>query len=303
MTQVVKRSHFTAATLKKLSDPSTEYSLTRGDKLRDSDALPRWFEWLRIFVPKIGMATALLVLTGCSVLMRDTPVPIPTLMRPVSSTGRTETLVVFLPGRGDTMADYERAGIITTLREAGVKADAIIVDAHLGYYYQRTVVERLHADVFHPAREKGYRRIVLVGVSLGGLGGLLGEHDRPGSVDALVLLGPFLGEDNALFDRIDAAGGPVAWAGGRDPKAGKVEEQLWTFLGSKTSDLPPTWLLSGRDDKYGRGQRLFAGLLPASRVKIVEGDHGWHTWSKLWRDFCINSDAFQAERTDASSPH
>ena len=199
------------------------------------------------------------------------------------------------------MADYERAGIVSTLRAAGVMADAIIVDAHLGYYYKRTVVERLRTDVLLPAREKGYRRIVLVGVSLGGLGGLLCERDYPGSVDALVLLGPYLGEHDRLFDHIAEAGGPVHWATGRSPQAGKVEEQLWTFLGTKSDNLPVTLLLSGHSDKYARGQQLFAGLLPLRNVSTIEGGHDWKTWGALWRDVCFHSDLFRTERSAGTS--
>ncbi len=251
--------------------------------------------------PKIGLAFALVVLTGCSLLLRDTPTPIPTLASPLSAAGRTETLVVFLRGRGGSVADFEREGMVAVLRAAGVRADTIAVDAHLGYYYKRTVIERLRADVLLSARAQGYRRIVLVGVSLGGLGALLNERDNPGSVDALVLLGPNLGDDNGLFDRIAGAGGPVAWAVGRDPRAGSVFEQLWTFLGTKTAALPPTWLLSGRSDSYGRGHRLFAGLLPAMRVATIAGAHDWPTWRALWRDVCFNSDLFQVERAGGES--
>jgi pimeloyl-ACP methyl ester carboxylesterase len=245
-----------------------------------------------------SILAALATLTGCSAFLRDTPTPIPTLARPVSPTARSDTLVVCLPGRGDTMESYERHGIISTLREAGVKVDAIIVDAHLGYYYKRSVIKRLRTDVLLPARQKGYRRIVLVGISLGGLGGLLGERDHPGSVDALVLIGPYLGERDRLFDSITAAGGPAAWAKGRDPHAGDVEEQLWTFLGTKSSALPRTFMLRGKEDRYGRGQRLFAELLPASRVTTMAGGHDWPTWTALWRNFCLTSDLFQSERAN-----
>jgi len=250
-----------------------------------------------------GLALLVLLgLTACSLLTRSTPVPIPTLAWPVSATGRTATLVVFLPGRGDVMADFEREGMVAALREAGVKADALVVDAHLGYYYQRTVLERLRADVLRPARAQGYRRIVLVGVSLGGLGALLNERDNPGTVDALVLLAPNLGDDNALFDRIAAAGGPAAWAAGRAPKAGSVHEELWTFLGAHSAALPPTWLSYGRGDPYGRGHRLFAGLLPAARVATIEGAHDWATWRALWRDVCFHSEVFAAERSAPAAP-
>ncbi len=240
---------------------------------------------------------SLLALTGCSLFLRATPTPIPTRASPVAVTGRTSTLVVFLPGRGDTLGAFEREGVMATLRAAGVQADTVEVDAHLGYYLKKTVVEQLRDEVLLPARQQGYRRIVLVGVSLGGLGSLLTERDHPGSVDAIVLLAPYLGKKEKLFDGIAAAGGPAAWARGRDPRAGSVEEQLWTFLGTKTSALPPTWLLSGTEDSYARGHRLFAMLLPADRVTTIAGGHDWATWRALWHEACTDSELFPQERT------
>jgi len=245
----------------------------------------------------IGFALAGLALTGCSVFLRSTSVSIPTRATRTSAAGPAATLVVFLPGRGGSMADFDREGIVAVLQEAGVRADTITVDAHLGYYFKRTVLERLQADVLQPARSRGYRRIVLVGVSLGGLGALLNERDHAGSVDALVLLGPYLGKDGRLFDRIAAAGGPAAWAAGRDPLAGGVEEQIWTFLGMRSAQLPPTWLLCGARDSLGPGHRLFATLLPAARVRTIDGAHDWPTWRALWRDLCFNTDLFRAEKT------
>lgn len=247
-------------------------------------------------VPPLGLAFALLSSTGCGLFLGSTPTPIPTLASPLSATGRTDTLVVFLRGRGGSIADFEKKGMLPALREAGVRADTIVVDAHLGYYFNRTAIIRLQADVLVPARQQGYRRIVLVGVSLGGLGSLLCERDNPGSVDALVLLGPYLGDQDRLFDKIEQAGGLAAWAAGRDPQAGGVEEQIWTFLGTKSATLPPTWLLSGRADPYARGHRLLAGLLPTTRVATQAGGHDWPVWRALWRDVCFNSDLFQAER-------
>lgn len=239
----------------------------------------------------------MLSLTGCSLLLRETPSPIPTQAAPMVAAERAATLVVFLPGRGGAMADFEREGFLTTLRESGARVDSISVDAHLGYYIRRTVIARLQADVLQPARQQGYRRIVLVGVSLGGLGALLCERDLPGSVDALVLIGPYLGKDAGLFDGIKASGGPAAWAAGRDPQAGGVEEQIWTFLGAQSAVLPPTWLLCGRRDSLAPGHRLLAGLLPTNRVATIDGAHDWPTWRALWRDLCMHSDLFQAERS------
>lgn len=246
---------------------------------------------------------AVLTLAGCSAFLRDTPAPIPTQATQLSPAGPAATLVVFLPGRGGAMTDFDRHGFTAALRDAGVSADTIVVDAHLGYYYKRTVIERLRADVLVPARARGYRRIVLAGVSLGGLGALLGERAEPGMVDAIVLVAPYLGDQAALFEQIRAAGGPAAWAAGRDPTAGSVEEQLWTFLGNRSAALPPTWLLYGRDDSLATGHQMLATLLPPARVKTVTGAHDWPTWLLLWRGACLDSDLFAAERAGALTRH
>lgn len=244
----------------------------------------------------VGLALGALALAGCNLVFRPTPAPIPTREIRSALPAPAETLVVFLPGRGGAMTDFEREGFPAAMQDAGVRADSIMVDAHLGYYFNRTVLERLQADVIQPARSRGYRRIVLVGVSLGGLGALLNERDHPGSVEAIVLLGPYLGDDRRLFGRIAAAGGPQAWATGRDGRAGGVEEQIWAFLGAEASRLPPTWLLCGRNDSLGEGHRVLAALLPPSRVRTMAGGHDWPTWRALWREVCSGSDLFHAEK-------
>jgi len=191
--------------------------------------------------------------------------------------------------------DFEQEGFIDVMRTAGVRADVVTVDAHLGYYYNRTVLERLEADVIVPARAKGYRRILLVGVSLGGLGALLHERDFPGSVDGLVVLAPYLGREGSLFKQIAAAGGPQAWAVGRDLSAGEVEEQIWAFLGSRSQLLPPTWLSYGRGDDFAGGHNMLARLLPAVRVRSIEGGHDWPTWRALWQEVCRDTVLFPLE--------
>jgi pimeloyl-ACP methyl ester carboxylesterase len=223
-------------------------------------------------------------------------------MMRVSSVGHASTLIVFLPGRGGSMQDFVRNNFLAILHEAGVTADSITVDAHLGYYYKRTVVERLWTDVLQPARQQGYRRIVLVGISLGGVGALLCEREHPGAVDALVLLSPYLGDNDPFFKQIADAGGPARWAAGRDLYSSGVEEQLWTFLGKRSANLPPTWLLFGRRDSLAQGHRLLATLLPAARVSTIDGAHDWPTWRALWHGVCFDSDLFLAEKGSGATP-
>jgi len=256
---------------------------------------------MRFITATIGLTLAILALTGCMAFMRDTPTPIPTQATRISPAKRTETLIVFLPGRGGSMADFEQQGFLTILKEAGVKTDTITADAHLAYYINHTVIDRVWVDILKPARQQGYHRIVLVGVSLGGVGTLFSEREHPGAADALVLIGPYLGDKQKVFNRIAAAGGPTAWAAGRDLYADNVEEQLWTFLGAKFASLPPTWLLYGNNDSLAPGHRLLAGMLPTARVASIDGAHDWPTWRALWHNVCFNSDLFLVEKVPAAN--
>ena len=58
----------------------------------------------------------------------------------------------FLPGVFDVVEDYEAHGFLQAVRETGRAVDMLLVDAHLGYYAARTVLERLRQDVIDPAR-------------------------------------------------------------------------------------------------------------------------------------------------------
>lgn len=233
---------------------------------------------------------------GCNLFLRATPTPLPTQTTRMSDAAPRETLVVFLPGRGGSMNDFRDEGLLKIMTDAGVRADVVSVDAHLGYYYRRTVIDRLKADVVVPARAQGYRRIVLVGLSLGGLGALLTERDQPGSADALVLLAPYLGDKAALFAQIESAGGPAAWSKANPPRPGVIEEELWGYIGARHANLPPTWLLYGRQDSLAPGHRLFATLLPDDHVIAIDGDHDWKTWRSLWKTVCERSELFTAEK-------
>src|SRR6187397_3125337 len=82
---------------------------------------------------------AALALSGCGLLLRDTPTPIPTKWTVTGAPAQGRTLVVFLPGRGGSIQDFEQHGIIGALRDAAIDVDTVAVDAHLNYYYKRTV--------------------------------------------------------------------------------------------------------------------------------------------------------------------
>lgn len=234
-------------------------------------------------------------LGGCAHL-RPAKAPLPSETYRVSGTQRTSTLIVFLPGRAMGQREFAEHGFIEELRRERIEADAIAVGAHLGYYYRRSIVTRLVEDVFQPARAEGYSRIVVVGISLGGLGGVISTRDAAKYVDALVLISPFLGDDKNVLAEIERVGGPKNWSQNHQPKNDKVTAELWTYLGKHGGELPPTWLLSGASDYLSAGQKLFASLLPPDHVVVVPGKHNWKTWEKLWHKACADLPVFAGEK-------
>ena len=243
------------------------------------------------------LAGLAVLVSGCHFLPRNAKIPIPSRSWKSSESSAANTLIVFLPGRNGSLDDFESHGFFEELHRAGVKADLVAVDAHLGYYYKRTIIDRLREDVLAPAKAQGYRRIVVVGISMGGLGALLCDRDLHGTVDALVLLSPYAGDSQTVFKEIATSGGPAAWAKGRELRSGEINKEIWTFLGQRSAQLPPTWLYFGTADSLAQGQRLLASLLPSARVEIVEGGgHNWTTWKKVWRDACESPELFREEK-------
>jgi pimeloyl-ACP methyl ester carboxylesterase len=229
--------------------------------------------------------TALAALVGCARLL-PTPVPIPTVSYPGTagvSPGRT--LVVLLPGRYDSPADFGRHGFPEIAARAGARVDMVAVDAHLGYYYKRTIVDRLREDVIGPARKR-YDRIWLAGISLGGTGSLLYAAEHPQDVDGIVLLAPFLGEDQVIGE-VAAADSLQAWKAPEPLAADDFQRRLWVWLQGATRPPAriPIYLGWGKDDPFARANGLLAKELPPDRVLTAAGGHDWKAWTALWTDF------------------
>jgi hypothetical protein len=192
-------------------------------------------------------------------------------------------LVVFLPGRGDRAEDFEERGFLAAARKAGLEADVLAVDAHLAYYYKRVITQRLWEDVILPARAHGYRRVFVVGISLGGLGAITLAQEHPDAVAGLFVLAPYLGEPE-LTREIETAGGLARWSG---EASGRDFRGVWGFLHGYAAGeaRPPLWLAYGESDRYAYGHRLLAAALPKERVLVTAGGHDWKAWDRLWREF------------------
>jgi pimeloyl-ACP methyl ester carboxylesterase len=187
-------------------------------------------------------------------------------------------LVVFLPGRGDGPEDYVSNGFPEALRRAGSPCAMVGVDSHLGYFAEKTIVTRLQEDVIGPARARG-QEVWLAGISLGGLGSLLYTREHPDEVKGLMLLAPYLGEEDLIQDVVHA-GGLAQWS-----KDETDFQRLWLFLKGfqgPDSRLPPLWLGYGRSDRFAEPDGLLAAVLPPGHVFNADGGHTWRTWRNLW---------------------
>lgn len=244
----------------------------------------------RFPVDRRRAATALLALgtlgsLGACTLLRPPPpvtVPLTTLRFPAARDGRAPALVVLLPGAYSTPQEFVDEGFVDALRARRRAADVIVADTHVGYFQDRSVLQRLREDIVAPARAAGYRQLWLVGISLGGFGALGYAARRPQDLTGVLALAPYLGKRTLQKEIIDA-GGPLNWRGrrfAREPD--DLEREVWESLVAPPAGGPPVWLGFGRDDRFADAHRLAAQALPAERVFDVPGGHDWPPWRTLW---------------------
>jgi pimeloyl-ACP methyl ester carboxylesterase len=199
--------------------------------------------------------------------------------------GPTRDLLVCLPGIGDEAKDFEDWGFVELVRAHSWAADVLLVDAHYGYYADRTILEQLHCDVLVPASSAGYRSVWLAGISMGGLGALLYASRYPNDLRAVVAIAPFLGTQSVVQE-ISGAGGLARWMSTRT--SSDEIRALWTWLGSQShrrSALPEIFLAFGDTDAFVSAHRLLASSLPTAHVITARGGHRWPVWQTLWKEF------------------
>lgn len=211
-----------------------------------------------------------------------TVVPIKTTSFRQSEKPARGTLLVFLPGRGDTSRSFEKEGFLQVVRRELPEADLIGVEAHLGYYVDHTILTRLREDVIIPAKEQGYRDIWLVGVSLGGLGAILYDTTYPGELTGIVVFAPYLGEDT-LLPEIRGAGGMAGWQPGVVDYS-DTDRYIWSRVKAYADPnrcAGRVYLGFGNQDRFATSDGFFGTLLPAAQVFTAKGGHDWSTWKIL----------------------
>jgi hypothetical protein len=233
------------------------------------------------------LAAAPLALTGCT-LLRPVRTPMPSLEDRAPPTRGPRALLVFLPGAQEVPADIVRQGFVRRVRERALAVDVIVADAHIGYFRQRVVLERLHADVIAPARMRGYDAVWLAGISLGGLGALLYASDADGvarpRVDGVLAIAPFLAERDVI-DEVIAAGGLRQWRPPQPIAERDFSRRLLVWLqgyGQPEVQRPDLYLGYGAADDFARKNRMLGDLLPRDRLFVAPGGHTWAPWLQIW---------------------
>ena len=234
----------------------------------------------KILLP-IGFVAILCMLSGCYYPR----VPIRTLSYPSPETGAMKDFFIFYPGIGGTYKDFEKKGVIQDLKERLPQSDAIALDAHFGYYLNRSLDTRVKKDVLDKMDMTAYCKVYLVGFSMGGLGTILTARKYPENIDGILLISPFLGWDGIL-DEIKAAGGLREWQPGEYTEK-DWQRMVWDLLKKQKegpADFPPLYLAYGQEDTYIKADILLREIIPPDRVVSRPGKHNIPTFQLLWRD-------------------
>lgn len=239
---------------------------------------------MKIHLAITALLSAIVFLTGC-IGLAPTETPISGIATARSDSPK-DTLVIMLPGRGDRANTFIAHGFQSEGLKQGI--DTIAVDAHLGYYMKRNLLPRLHEDIVLPARAAGYKKIWLLGISMGGFGSLLYAIEHSDAIDGIILLAPYLG-DARLAEEIDASGGLAVWSG-KSANFEEYEVGVWAWLQSAvySHNGMPIILGYGESDGAAETHKVLARALDPSDVYTRPGGHKWTTWRPLWKKVAAN---------------
>lgn len=208
----------------------------------------------------------------------------------------SSTLVIFLRGIGGSHKSFAGHGLVEAVWERHLDVDMAAPNTHIGYYSARNMIERLQEDVIRPAREMGYQKVWLVGVSMGGLGALLYLREHPEEIAGVYIIAPFLGYES-IVSSIEKEGGVDRWKVPSYTPEDDWETMIWDWIKTSVADgrTPPVYLGYGSHDDYVRGQKLLHSVLPESQVYVIDGGHDYPTFKTLWFSFLDGASVFSSD--------
>jgi hypothetical protein len=199
---------------------------------------------------------------------------------------RMKSLLVLLPPAQARIEDFYTQGFIDAIRRRRIKIDIMLAEITYQHVMDKTVVSTLHEQVVQPAQNQGYKKIWLAGISLGAFNALYYASEHAAHLAGIHLISPYPGTGDIL-NEIIGVGGPSEWAQAT-PVNQKDERAWWHWLCQEA--VAGHWdtqvyLSTGSQDRFLRGQRMLADLLPKENVSILPGSHTWTTWQTLWHDW------------------
>lgn len=192
-------------------------------------------------------------------------------------------LLVMLPGVGIEASEFADRGMVAAVHERDLPVDVIATRPALDLYLDGAIDGVLHRSVIAPALAQGYKRLWLLGISLGGMGALLYTSAHAAHVEGLVLLAPFLGTQGTVAELTEMGGmASRSVLGSATAPEQRMLDWVRDFLAQRPS-RPTLYLGYGRHDRFAQGHRLLAEQLPKERVVTTDGGHDWDTWLALWQ--------------------
>ena len=187
-------------------------------------------------------------------------------------------LLVMLPGAGIALEDFATHGLVAMAQASTPVVDVMAAKPDQLLYLDGTVAPMLHQTILAPAREAGYSRIWLLGISLGGMGALSCAAASLGEIEGLILIAPFIGTHGTIAE-LTRACGFAAWRA-QASTATLPEQRIISWLQARLAGAPgpELWLGHARQDRFATGHRLLAAALPEHSSVLVEGQHDWAAW-------------------------
>ncbi len=240
----------------------------------------------RVSLVKIMTVVALMPLLASCYFLKSTGAPIP-YQAFLDEQKQNDHLMVFLPGLGDEPSAFSQAGFFGSDIFTQVPFDYLLVDSHLGYYTSRAISERMKQDILDPM-SKRYKKITLVGTSLGGFGALLLAEDYPEIIYQAILIAPYMGNPEAI-DVVKKAGGLERWYQQGAEFSSEMDDLEQTLMAWRRAyrliyeHNSKIILTYGEQDGFALSGEVLAKNLPSDRVVTLKGGHKWVVWKQLWK--------------------